>query len=188
MLSTVWGILIFSSLFFGIITGNISNVSSSVSSGATEAVTLIISISGVICFWSGIMEILKESGLLDLVSKILTPILKLLFKKASKDKKSMQLISANFTANLLGLSNAATPMGLLAVERMHKKGYKKDVLMLIIINCSSIQLLPTTVSAIRQSYGAKNPFDIIICVWITSILSVLSGVFIAKICERFAHD
>ena len=188
MLSIIWVLLIVLSLVFGTITGNMSQVTQSVSLGAKEAITLIISLVGIICFWSGIMEILIKSRLIDKIIIVIKPFLKLLFKNASKDKKAMEYISTNFVANLLGLSNAATPMGLKAADRIYtlnqRKGTPNELIMLVVINCSSLQLLPTTVAAIRLNYGAQNTFDIIPAVWITSIISVLSGIFVAKICAK----
>lgn len=188
MLSIVWCSLILLSLIFGTITGNLANVTQSVSVGAKEAVTLILSILGIMCFWSGIMEILMKSGLIDKISALFKPVLSLIFKKSAKDDEAMKYVTSNFTANLLGLSNAATPMGLKAGERIYqihgKKGTPDDLIMLIIINCSSIQLIPTTVGAIRANYGAENAFDILPAVWITSIVSVLSGILVAKLCQK----
>lgn len=188
MLSIVWCGLIFLSLVFGVFTGNMSNVTQSISVGAKEAVTLIITIFGIMCFWTGIMEIMQKSGLVLKLSKVFRPILSKLFTKTAKDDRAMGYITSNFTANLLGLSNAATPMGLKAAERIYeihgKKGTPDDLIMLIVINCSSIQLIPTTVAAIRANYGAVNPFDILPAVWITSILSVLSGIIVAKMCQK----
>lgn len=188
MLSIIWIALITISLIFGAITSNMQQVTESINIGAKEAITLAISISGVMCFWSGIMEIMIESKLVEKVSKILSPVLNLLFKRSNKDKKCKEYISSNFTANLLGLSNAATPMGLKAADRIYdlngRKGLPKELIMLVVINCSSVQLFPTTVAAIRSSYGAINSFDILPAVWVTSIISVISGIFVVKICEK----
>ncbi|MFI3227377.1 MAG: nucleoside recognition domain-containing protein [Clostridia bacterium] len=188
MLSIVWFTLIILSLIFGAKTGNIANVTQSVSVGAKETVTLILSICGIMCFWSGIMEILMKSGLGEVLSRLFHPFLSKIFDKCAKDKQTMRYITANFTANLLGLSNAATPMGLKAAEKIHnlhnEKHTSDDLIMLVVINCSSIQLIPTTVAAIRSNYGAQNPFDIMPAVWITSLVSVLSGIIVAKICKK----
>lgn len=188
LLSIIWFLLIFISVAYGLCTKNIENVIQNISLGATESVNLLISLIGIMCFWSGIMEILKESGLINVVSKITKPILSKLFKKSSKDKKAMTYIASNFTANLLGLSNAATPMGLKAAERIYelngKKGTPKELIMLVIINCSSIQLIPTTVAGLRTIYGSQNAFDILPSVWITSLVSVSGGILCAKIFEK----
>lgn len=188
MLSIVWCGLIFLSLIFGIYTGNIANVTQSISLGASEAIKLIFTILGIMCFWSGIMEILIKSGLVDIISRVFKPILSKIFGKSAKDEQAMRYITSNFTANLLGLSNASTPMGLKGAERIYeihgKRGTPDDLITLIIINCSSIQLIPTTVGAIRANYGAESAFDIIPAVWITSIISVLSGLLVAKICKK----
>lgn len=188
-MSIVWFLLIFFSVFFGILTGNIENVSNSITLGAKEAISLGISIMGMMCFWSGIMEIVIKSKLSDKITLLIKPFLNLIFQ--TKDKLAISYISSNFTANLLGISNAATPMGLKAGERIcnlnNKDDTPHDLIMLVIINCSSIQLIPTTVSAIRANYGAENPFDIIPAVIITSAISVLSAILLAKFLKIFSR-
>ncbi len=189
MLSIIWFLIILASIIYGFFSGNIEKVVENINIGARESVTLLISISGIICFWSGIMEILMQSGLIDKLTRLIKPIFCVIFKESSKDKTALRYISSNFTANLLGLSNAATPMGLKAAERIYelsdKKSTPKELIMLVIINCSSIQLIPTTVASIRSLYGAENSFDILPAVWVTSIVSVFSGIFLAKIFEKF---
>lgn len=188
MLSVIWFILIFISFVCGFFTGNLPDVVQNITFGAKEAITLIISLAGIMCFWSGIMEILIESKLIDVISKMFSPILKLIFKESFKDTTAKRYITSNFTANLLGLSNAATPMGLKASSRIYdlnnRKGVPKELILLIIINCSSVQLIPTTVAGLCALYGSSTPFDILPAVWITSFVSVSSGILLAKICEK----
>lgn len=156
--------------------GRLSEVTAAVSTGAAEAVELAIGIAGLMCFWSGIMELIRESGLAEKLSKLLKPVLRPLFGRASEDKEAMELISANVTANLLGLSNAATPLGLRAVNRLYtlegESGVPDTVLTLITLNTASIQLIPSTVAAVRAACGCATPFDIMPAVWGASVASV----------------
>lgn len=186
MISTIWVFFIVISLIFAILTGRVENLSSAVTNGTKNAVQLWIGISGIMCFWSGIMEIISESGLSSKISKGLMPVLKKIFsKKVSKDKEAMEEVSSNVTANLLGISNAATPIGLRAADRIYtlcgRAGTPNDVLMLIILNTASIQIIPSTIAAVRATLGAQDPFDIMPAVWGASILSVLAACISAKV-------
>lgn len=176
MISKVWVAFIALSLFCGLVTGRLGEVTAAAASGAKEAVTLLISIAGLMCFWSGIMEIVRASGLSEKIARVFRPALRPLFGAAARDKEAMELVSANVTANFLGLSNAATPIGLRAANRLYtvcgKRGSPDALLTLITLNTASIQLIPSTVAAVRQSYGAQTPFDIMPAVWGASIASV----------------
>lgn len=176
MLSVVWVCFLVVSLVCGIATGRLDAVTAAVSTGAAEAVTLAISIAGLMCFWSGLMELISASGLAQKLSRLLMPVLRPLFGAASRDKQAMELVSANVTANLLGLSNAATPLGLKAVDRLYtlegRHGSPDTVLTLITLNTASIQLIPSTVAAVRSACGSATPFDIMPAVWVASITSV----------------
>ncbi len=176
MLSAVWVGFLVLSFVCGAVQGKLENVTAAVSSGAAEAVTLALGIAGLMCFWSGIMELVRASGLAEKLSKVLSPLLRPLFGAAAEDKEAMELVSANVTANLLGLSNAATPLGLRAVNRLYtvegKHGSPDSVLTLITLNTASIQLIPSTVAAVRAACGSASPFDIMPAVWGASIASV----------------
>lgn len=184
MLSKLWVSFFGISFIFGILTNKIDLVSSAYTQGANAAIELIIKIVGLMCLWSGIMEVAYESGLSKHIAFAMRPFLRLLFGKDSKDKHAMELISANITANMLGVSNAATPIGLQAADRLYKiagqKGTPDSVLTLIILNSASIQLIPTTVAAIRSSYGAREPFDIMPAVWCASFCSVVTVLILAR--------
>ena len=122
------------------------------------------------------MELLQASGLAEKLSQLLMPLLRPLFGKAAQDKQAMEAVSANVTANLLGLSNAATPLGLRAVDRLYtlegRRGTPDSVLTLMTLNTASIQLIPSTVAAVRAACGSAAPFDIMLPVWGASIASV----------------
>ena len=176
MLSKLWVGFFAASLLCGAFTGRLDAVSTAATQGAAAAVELILSITGLMCLWSGVMEIISASGLAAKMESCLRPLLQKLFGVAAHDRQAMQLVSANVTANLLGLSNAATPIGLRAASRLYdtagRRGAPNAVLTLIILNTTSIQLIPSTVAAIRASCGATQPFDIMPAVWCASACSV----------------
>ncbi len=154
--------------------------------GATDAVNLLVSILGIMCFWQGMMEIANRSGITNLLSRLFSPLLRLLFRGLPKDSPAMHYISLNISANLLGLGNAATPFGLAAMKELQKLNTCKDtasdyMLIFVVMNTASLQLLPTTLAAYRKTYGSKSPLDILPCVWVASIAALVAGVTIAKL-------
>ena len=159
--------------------------------GAKSAVTLTLSLAGVLCLWSGVIRVMELTGLSHILAKLLRPLLRLVFPEASKDPETASFLSGNLTANLLGLGNAATPLGLQAVQRMKTKSDKavasNEMCRLIVMNTASIQLFPTTVAAVRSALGASVPFDILPAVWLTSVCSVVLGLLAAKSMEG-VHD
>ena len=155
--------------------------------GAAQAIQLGLSMAGVLCLWMGGMEVMRQAGLAEKLARLLHPVLRRLFPDFSRDQGVMDTIAANVSANLLGLGNAATPLGLEAARRMSRRtpGVAGDSLcMLVVCNTASIQLIPTTVAAVRMAAGCRTPFDILPAVWVTSLLSVLTGIAAAKLCAR----
>ena len=192
MLSKLWVGFLVISLFCGALTGRTQAVSSAAAEGAAAAVTLLLQIMGVMCFWSGVMELVSVSGLAGKIAACLRPLLRRLFGRASADREAMELVSANVTANLLGLSNAATPIGLRAVSRLYtiagRRGTPDTVLTLIILNTASIQLIPSTVAAIRAGLGAQQPFDIMPAVWCASISSIAAVLLAAWVLRTIFRE
>ncbi len=185
LMSFIWLGMIAAALLFGSASGNSAAVSEAVFAGAQAAVELCLSISGALCLWSALMEVMKQSGLTESLSRLLSPLLRRIFPHSFADDECAGAISANFTANLLGLGNAATPAGLKAVECMKAiPGCENELCRLVIMNSSSLQLIPATVAAIRGSLGSANPFDILPCVWLSSLFSVSAGLISARIMER----
>lgn len=176
-MSWIVAVMLAAAAVFSVITGNTDAVSSAALTGAEDAVKLIISISGIICLWCGVLEVMECSGLSDKLAKLLRPFIRFLFPGTKGNTPAEKSLAANMSANLLGLANAATPAGLMAASYL--KG--RDLAMLVVINSASIQLIPTTIAAIRQAAGAANGFDIIVPVWITSICSVTVGVLAVKL-------
>lgn len=165
------------------ILGNGSLLAAAIPQGAQSGVTLAVSMAGAICLWSGIGHLMEKAGITGMLSRILRPLLCFLFPASKKDPQLANSLSANICANFLGLGNAATPMGIQAVERFAKhstKGVASDEMCrLIVLNTASIQLIPATVAAVRSSLGCGTPFDILPAVWVTSICSASAGLLAA---------
>ena len=171
------GILAISCLF-AFLTGNSGALASGVTQGAQAGVTLAISIAGSICLWTGVGKLMEKAGFTGALSKLLKPVLSRLFPSSKKDLSLACCLSANICANILGLGNAATPMGVQSAQKMAigTKGIASDELCrLVVLNTASIQLIPATVAALRTSLGCSTPFDILPAVWVTSICSAGLG-------------
>ena len=181
IMTCVIGAMLALAVIFGGVTGNIGEVSQAALDGAKQAVTLLLNIGGTICLWNGLLEIMNRSGLSEHISKLLQPIIRLLFGSYAKDEECLRYISQNMSANLLGLGSAATPAGLKAAKRLQQLSRERGerphgVFLLIVINTASLQLLPTTVAAVRSSMGSARPFDILPAVWLASAVSVAAGI------------
>ncbi|MCD8144429.1 MAG: spore maturation protein A [Oscillospiraceae bacterium] len=174
------------SLLFGALTGTLPELSAAMTEGAASAVTLALSLAGIMSLWSGILEVLRRAGAMDALARLLRPVLRRLYPAFAENRQVLGDISANVSANLLGLGNAATPAGIRAARGMYDgSGNASDALcMLVICNTASIQLLPTTVAALRADAGAAAPFDILPAVWLSSGISVLVGILAAKLLSR----
>ena len=187
MMSMLWTGMVAAAILCGLATGRGPEVAAAAMEGARAAVDLCLSIAGMLCLWSGVMEVMRRSGLSGQLSRLLRPVLGRLFPEAAGDRRIMDSISANVSANLLGLGNAATPLGIEAAKGLAKKspGRASDGLcMLIVCNTASIQLIPTTVAAVRAAEGCAAPFDILPAVWLASALSVCTGILACKILAR----
>ena len=155
--------------------------------GAKDAVELCLSMAGMLCLWTGVMEVMRQSGLAGGLARLLRPVLGRLLPNGAKDGAVMDSLSANVSANLLGLGNAATPLGIEAAKGMSRSspGAASDELCLLVVcNTASIQLLPTTVAAVRSAAGCQSPFDILPAVWLASALSVGAGILACKLLSR----
>ena len=186
MLNVIWPIFIVISFIYGIFSGNVQNINNSIFESAADAVNLTITFFGTICLWNGIIQIAMKTTLIHKLTKLLSPLIKFLFPDIKKENSVYKEISMNMIANFLGLGNAATPLGLKAMKSMQKDNTKKNTLtdsmaMFIIINTASMQLIPTTVIAIRSSLNSSNPTKILIPVWIATISAAIAGVVSAKI-------
>ena len=175
------------SVVFGICSGCAAEVGNAAVQGTEAAISFCLSVGGMICLWCAVTELMRRCGISAALSRLLRPLLVFLFPESSRDREIRDALSANFTANLLGLGNAATPMGIRAAKEMAKHSggsASNELCRLVVLNTASVQLLPTTVAAIRASCGAALPFDILPAVWISSLISVLVGLSAAKLCEK----
>ena len=186
MLNILWPIFIILSFIYALVTGKVNEVNNGIFTSLTDAVELSITFLGTISLWNGIMEIAKRTSLIEKLTKFLRPLIRFLFPELKNNETAKQEISMNMIANILGLGNAATPLGLKAMKTMQKENPKKDTLsnsmmMFIVINTASIQLIPTNVIAIRTSLNSENPTSIIAPVWIATIIAAVIGIFFTKI-------
>ena len=175
------GILLISTIF-AVVTGHGSALAAAVPQGAQAGIILAISLAGSMCLWSGVGKLMEAVGATEALSKFLQPALHRLFPGTKSDPALARDLSANICANILGLGNAATPMGIRAAKRMASNGTASDELCrLIVLNTASIQLIPATVAAVRANLGCPSPFDILPAVWVTSLCSAAVGLLAAAL-------
>lgn len=193
MLNILWPIFIIISIIFAIFSGNIDKINSSIFDSTQSAIDLTLTLLGATCLWSGIMEIASKTEIIKKLSKILNKIIKKFFYDLNSESKSYNNIIMNIIANILGLGNAATPLGLKAMSELQKENNNKerlsdDMMMLIVLNTASLQIIPTTVIAVRSSLGSNNPTQIIVPVWIATIGAAIVGISVAKIIIRVTRN
>ena len=186
MLNIVWPIFIILSFSYAIFSGNIEELNLGILNSSKDAITLTISLLGTMCLWNGIVKIAMNTNLIDKLTNFLKSIISFLFPDLKKEENIKKEISMNMCANILGLGNAATPLGLKAMKSMQKINDKKDrlsdsMMMFVVINTASIQIIPTTVIAIRNSLGSENPTSIVFPVWIATIAAAVFGIIATKI-------
>ena len=188
ILSWFWVGAVLIGALFSIGTGSGAETAAALTDGAVQAVQLCISMAGPLALWAGLGTLMDRVGLTAILARYLSPVLGRLFPSFRKDPELARNLSGNVTANLLGLGNAATPMGIRAAGRLRDPNDPNratdQLCRLVVMNTASIQLLPTTVAAVRQSAGSLSPFDILPCVWVSSILSVSAGLTAAYLFGR----
>lgn len=190
-MSVIWTVMVAAAIVCGLLTGNGEAVAAAALEGAASGVELCLSMAGVLCLWMGVMEVMRRAGLAAGLARILMPVLRRLYPDFAQEQPVMDAIAANVSANLLGLGNAATPLGLEAARGMSARtpGVASDALcMLVVCNTASIELIPTTVASIRAGAGCETPFDILPAVWLASIISVCVGICAAKLMARLWRD
>ncbi len=188
LMTWIWLGMVLVSVLWGAAAGTLPSVSAAVTEGAQSAVMLCLGLAGAILLWSALMELLRQGGLLRGLTRLLRPLLRRIYPAAfAAPEGGGDDIALNFTANLLGLGSAATPAGLRAAKAMARRSRgaaTEELCALVVMNSASVQLLPTTVAALRASLGAAQPFDILPCVWLTSLCSVCAGLGAAKLLGR----
>ncbi len=182
MLNKIWTLLLIVGIVAGIINGKIDIISSCIIESSNNAVMFAIGLVGIVAFWNGMIQILDDSGVIYMLSKFLEPIISKIFPSIKNNTRAKKSIITNVTANFLGLGNAATPSGIEAVSEMQND--LRDVSKFLIINSAGIQLLPTTIIALRAEMGSNNPTDIIIPAWIVSLISLIFGLLFYYIISK----
>ena len=182
----IWPFFIIISFIFALFSGTVENLNNSVLSYTESVIKLILILLGNMCLWCGIIKIIQNTNIISFLQKALKPILKLLYKDTQNNKKAMEAISINTISNIIGIGNASTSSGIKAMEEMQKENPKKDELtnsmcMLIVLNTASIQLIPTTILAIRTSLGSSNPSLIIPTIWISTFVGTFVGIISLKL-------
>lgn len=186
MMNVFVGALPLLAVIYGIINGRTAEMSAAVLEGAGSAVELILSLCGVMCLWCGVMKVAEKSGIVASVAGLLSPVVGILFRGIKKGGRASQLIAMNITANLLGLGNASTPLGLSAMQALKEEEQSADtatdnMVMLTVLNTASLQLIPTTAAALRAAHGAARPMEILPSVWIVSVYSAAVAIGAAKL-------
>ena len=189
MLNYIWGGMILIGITVAAFTGRMSEVTNGAVASAKEAVTISLTMLGVLSMWTGMMRIGEDAGLIKSLTNRLMPLLRRLFPRIPKGHKSLEYIAANFIANLFGLGWAATPPGIKAMEELqklnpHKKRASREMCMFMIINMSSLQLVSVNLLAYRAQYGSQNPSEIIGAGIFTTLISTIVSIIFAKIMER----
>lgn len=182
-------LLVIFSIIFGAFEGNLPEVSRAALEESSHAVILSLELLGMLCFWGGLMEAAKRSGLTEKICFALLPVLGTIFPRLRKEKAALGAISMNITANMLGLGNAATPLGIAAMKELksisaHGCTASKEMVCFVVMNTASLQILPTTVAILRMEAGANRPLDILPAVWIVSLCSLFIGICVAKFSYR----
>lgn len=187
VMGAIWTGMAMLSILFACANGTTAELSSAALEGAEAAIEFCLAVGGAICLWCGVMELMKRCGIAAALGRVLSLPLRRLFPESSRHAEIMEPLAANVSANLLGLGNAATPMGIRAAQGMARlAGFEAsdELCRLVVLNTASIQLVPTTVAAIRSACGSAAPFDILPAVWISSSLSVVCGLAAAAVLSR----
>ena len=186
MLNVIWPILIVISIIYSFICGNLNTINSAIYEATNSTVEFIITIIGTMCFWSGMINVLKETKIFNTLRKKTGKITHIIFNNLEKNSEEEEYITLNIVSNILGIGNAATPMGIKAMECMDNKNdnknyMSKNMMLFLLINTASIQIIPTTIISIRNSLGSNNPNQVVVNIWITTIIVFLVEVILGKI-------
>ena len=187
-MNLIWSLMVIASLVTAALTGRMDETMNAVFEGASSAVSTLISFAGAMCFWTGIMKVAEKSGVSAVIRRIISPLVNRLFPSCSD--KAKHYISMNMTANFLGMGNAATPMGMMAAQELYSENDNPLVpsaamCLLVVINTTSFQLMPSTIIALRAAAGSLAPASVIVPIWLASAFALTVGVFAVKI--MFLH-
>lgn len=189
MMNYIWGAMVVFSFIAALFSGNMQALSDSVVTSGQDAINLVLKLTGMMCLWGGIMKIAERSELTRIISKMLSPLFSVLYKNVDRKSKTAEAMSMNITANLLGLGNAATPLGLEAMRRMQEANTDKtkatdDMVVFVVMNSAAMRLIPTTVATLRTQFGSASPMEIMPATWVSTLLSLAAGVLTAKLISR----
>ena len=189
MIGKVWSAMIIISFFCSLFTNKLNDLGNAIIEGTNQSLNIILITAGAIIFWSGIMKIAQNSGFTKAISRLLFPVLKFLFPECANKEKILDSICINIVSNMLGLSNAATPSGIKAIREMKKEEISfENISTFLMMNMSCIQLAPTFLVALRKSLGSNNPYIILPKMWISSLVFLITGIFLVKISKIKVHQ
>lgn len=190
MMNYVWAAMMLIAVIFGAASGRMSEVTDAIYSGGSEAINVCITLAGVMAFWGGFMKIAEQAGITKIIGRLCSPFLRLIFPGLDMKGKAAEAISMNVAANLLGLGNAATPLGIEAMKQLQKSNPLKDtasnhMVTFVVLNTASIQIVPTTIAALRAKYSSQTPMDIAPAIWLVSLAALAVGLMVNyPLCRR----
>lgn len=184
MLNYIWSGIVILSILCALFFGNGNALGAAIIDSGAQAIQLLLTLAGIMTLWSGMMKIAEASGLTSVVARFFSPLLKPLFPRLDKESDAFGSITMNITANLLGLGNTATPLGLKAMHELHALNKKNntasdEMIIFVVMNTASLQLFPTMLGSLRLSYGSAAPFEIMIPVWISSACALTVALTLA---------
>lgn len=187
----IWSGMMLVAIVTAVINGRVDETVNAVFEGAQTAVSTLISFAGVMCFWCGLMKIAERGGLSRVICRIISPLVRFLFPGSGK--KAQEYISMNMAANFLGMGNAATPMGMLAAGELDSENPSPEkpsvnMCMLVVLNTTAFQLVPTTIIALRAASGSAAPLSVMLPIWFASLCAVTAGTSAVKFMGRFLCD
>lgn len=192
MLGKTFGVMMLCSFVCAVVNGRLSLMSSAVAESFFEAVELCISLCGMMCFWCGLMNVLKVAGLQKRITKLLKPLIKLVYgKRIAKSEECVENVAMSVSANFLGLGNAALPLGIKAVKSLskldeHKQTANHETIMFCVLNTVPFQLVPTTLIALRAKHQSANPFDVVGAIWLCSVMITVFAVIVCKVVKKLS--
>lgn len=189
MIGKVWSAMIIISFVCSLFTNKLNDLGNAIIEGTNQSLNIVLITAGAIIFWSGIMKIAQNSGFTKAISRLLFPVLKFLFPECANKEKILDSICINIVSNMLGLSNAATPSGIKAIREMKKEEISlENISTFLMMNMSCIQLAPTFLVALRKSLGSNSPYIILPKMWISSLVFLITGIFLVKISKIKVHQ
>ncbi len=189
MLNKIWAGMILISFLCALATGRMEALSKAVLTGSQRAVELTFSMAGMMCAWTGLLKIAQQGGLTAILARVLRPAVSRLLPGYRQDGEAMQAASLNITANLLGLGNAATPLGIAAMKAMVREAPNREgmpnraMIRFVVLNTASIQLMPTYIATLRAQYGSAAPFEITPAVWVVSAAALTAALTMCRLLE-----